>query len=750
MWKDFRIRLNLAVLFLTFLGLLGSQDAFSLDSKIAPWLEEHSRIAKEFEFIVVMSSQADLSPAISLRDKNEKALFVRDALWNDAQRSQSSLQSWLRSKNISFRSFYIVNALLIRGNRDLMHDISKRSDVARIEGNPEIRNTLPLPESINVPFGTDAIEWSISKTKAPDLWALGFTGQGIVVGGGDTGYRWTHNAIKGKYRGWNGSSASHDYNWHDAIRSGGGICGANSAQPCDDSGHGTHTMGTVVGDDGGSNQIGMAPGAQWIGCRNMNQGNGTPATYLECFEFFLAPYPVGGTPAQGDPTKAPDITTNSWGCPASEGCSDLTLEQAVNAQKAAGILTVVAAGNAGPSCNTVDDAPSLYDSSYTVGSTTISDSLSGFSSRGEADTTLLIKPEIVAPGSDIRSASSGSDSGYVNSSGTSMAAPNIAGGIALLWSALPDYKNHPEQTEALINESATKLTSIVESCGGDYVNGPNNSWGYGLLDVLSAYNSACIGPAAPANLTSLPGSGNDVSLNWNPVATADQYEISRGDGSCPGTGIKTIVITTSNSFLDTNTLPGLTYSYTVRAIQSICSPSQSSNCASITVSSGSLLFQDDFNDGDSIGWTYKKGSWSASTGDLIGSFTGKTDIVSDFVGCSTCTVETTIQMGSAGRAALLSWYTDKSDYVELAILEAKDKVVLKQRKGSKTVLKKSASKAIDAGVAYKLKIAFNGTQFQVFLDDVQLFQIAAPGSASGTVGFRVRSSTAVFREILVY
>ena len=115
------------------------------------------------------------------------------------------------------------------------------------------------------------------------------------------------------------------------------------------------------------NQIGMAPGARWIGCRNMDQGNGTPANYLECMEFFLAPYPLNGTPAQGDPDKAPDITTNSWGCPASEGCAPGTLQQAVEAQRAAGIMMVVAAGNAGPSCSTVDDTPGIYDAVYSVG-----------------------------------------------------------------------------------------------------------------------------------------------------------------------------------------------------------------------------------------------------------------------------------------------------------------------------------------------------------------------------------------------
>src|SRR5205085_7688764 len=120
----------------------------------------------------------------------------------------------------------------------------------------------------------------------------------------------------------------------------GGVCGTDSVLPCDDSGHGTHTMGTAVGSDGGTNKIGMAPGAKWIGCRNMDRGVGTPARYIECMEFFLAPYPVGGTPAQGDPNLAPDITTNSWGCPPSEGCSATTLQAAVEAQRAAGIFMV--------------------------------------------------------------------------------------------------------------------------------------------------------------------------------------------------------------------------------------------------------------------------------------------------------------------------------------------------------------------------------------------------------------------------
>ena len=59
----------------------------------------------------------------------------------------------------------------------------------------------------------------------------------------------------------------------------------------------------------------MAPGAKWIGCRNMDENVGTPARYIECMEFFLAPYPVNGDPGDGDPSLAPDITINSWGLP---------------------------------------------------------------------------------------------------------------------------------------------------------------------------------------------------------------------------------------------------------------------------------------------------------------------------------------------------------------------------------------------------------------------------------------------------
>jgi len=503
--------LLLAVLVVTIGSPAMAQD--SRRAPVHPWVLDHTANGASAEFLVILKDQADLSPAKLLPNKAARGRFVRDALWQTAQRSQAGLRSWLEARGISYRPFYIVNALLIRGDRTLVEELSRRPDVDRIEGNPVIQNDLPHPTAADRADAPNGVEWGIARTHAPDVWAMGFTGQGVVVGGQDTGVDWTHPAIKNQYRGWNGTTADHDYNWHDAIHdSTGNPCGNDATQPCDDYGHGTHTIGTVVGDDGAGNQIGMAPGAEWIACRNMDNGAGTPARYLECFEFFLAPYPIGGTPAQGDPSKAPDVTNNSWGCPPSEGCSWDTLQSAVEAQRAAGIMTVVSAGNSGLSCGSVADPPAIYDASYSVGATDSSDNLASFSSRGPAsnnqDNPNLGKPDIVAPGVDVRSCVPGG--GYQSWQGTSMAGPHVAGAVALVWSARPDLKNDQTATESLLNGAAYRLPGIVEGCGGDYVNGPNNSWGYGLVDVKEALTEDITLEATDLAVTETSGNGNGV------------------------------------------------------------------------------------------------------------------------------------------------------------------------------------------------------------------------------------------------
>jgi Subtilisin-like serine proteases len=460
----------------------------SQSTKIAPWVFEHTANGQRAEFIVVLIDQADLGGAAALTTKMEKGRFVYDALRNKSKATQTPILQWLRERGIEHRSFYIVNAIVVKGSREIAEALAARPDVARVEGNPQIKNILPQPDAIaEAPSPAqrpETIEPGINYTRAPDVWALGFRGQGITVAGADTGIRWTHNALKPHYRGWNGVTADHNYNWHDAIHDSlGNPCGNDSPFPCDDNGHGTHTIGTATGDDGMGNQIGMAPGAKWIGCRNMDQGNGTPARYIECMEWFLAPYPIGG--GQGDPLKAPDITSNSWVCPPWEGCSANTLQGAVEAQAAAGIVMVAGAGNDGPNCSTVMYPPAIYAASYTVGAlNTGTDNIASFSSRGPViiDGSNRIKPDISAPGTNTRSGYNTSDNSYVSLSGTSMATPHIAGAMALLWCARPELRHNVSASRTVLNEAAFFLA--YKQCGTP--GPPNNVVGWGRVDILPA------------------------------------------------------------------------------------------------------------------------------------------------------------------------------------------------------------------------------------------------------------------------
>jgi len=458
--------------------------------KIAPWVTEHTANGQQAEFFVVLADQADLSPAGNLPTKTERGRFVYQTLLEKAQSTQGSILQWLREHNIEHQSFYIVNAFLVKGDRQLAETLAARPEVARIEGNPVIHNNLPQPGSVEQsplqPGAPATIEQGIQYTHAPDVWALGFKGETIVVASADTGVRWTHNALKPHYRGWDGVNANHNFNWHDSIHdSVGNPCGNDSPQPCDDVAHGSHTTGTMIGDDGGTNQIGMAPGAKWIGCRNMDQGNGTPARYIECMEWFLAPYPLNCTPNEGDPTQAPDITNNSWGCPPSEGCSVNTLQAAVEAQAAAGIQMVVAAGNSGPGCSTVTDPPSFYEASYTAGALINgTDTIASFSSRGPvtADGSNRTKPDITAPGTNVRSSTNQSDSSYAPFQGTSMATPHIAGAMALLWSAHPELRNQIQASRDALNSTTVQIQSGL--CGDP--NPPNNVYGWGRVNIATA------------------------------------------------------------------------------------------------------------------------------------------------------------------------------------------------------------------------------------------------------------------------
>src|ERR1700730_11053309 len=200
------------------LGAIGSSRAIgqrvggnpvNVVNKIAPWVVAQTASGQQAEFFVVLADQADLSAARALRTKNEKGRFVHDALWTKSQTTQRLILRWLREHGVEHRSFYIVNAILVKGTREIAEALARLPDVARIEGNPQVQNVIPQPvsavETTSQPQVPAIIEPGINYTHAPDVWALGFRAQGITVAGADTGQRWTHNALKPHYRGWDGA-----------------------------------------------------------------------------------------------------------------------------------------------------------------------------------------------------------------------------------------------------------------------------------------------------------------------------------------------------------------------------------------------------------------------------------------------------------------------------------------------------------------------------------------------------------------
>ncbi len=486
--------------------------AETLSQKIDPWVLENAS-GGEAEFLVMLRDQADLRGARSLAVRAEKGAFVADTLRAHAEATQAPLRRFLEQRRVPHRVFWIANMILVRGDRALVEEIAAREDVYHLYANPSVHFDGPVARRDAGPDAPEAIEWGVARVHAPEVWALGHTGQGIVVGGQDTGYQWNHPALKARYRGWTGLIANHNYNWHDAIHSGGGVCGADSAVPCDDHFHGTHTMGTMVGDDGGSNQIGVAPGAKWIGCRNMDQGAGTPASYSECFEWFIAPTDLQN--ANPNPAKAPHVINNSWGCPPEEGCTDPTvLQTVVENTRAAGIEVVVSAGNSGSDCSTVSDPPAIYDAAFSVGATSSSpsDTIAGFSSRGPVtiDGSGRMKPDVSAPGVGVRSSVPGG--GYALLDGTSMAGPHVAGLVALLLSANPTLVGDPDAIEAIVTSAAVPRTS-AQTCGG--VPGgdvPNNTYGWGRVDALAAVE------ASSADLALTQSDSPEPALVGIPVA----------------------------------------------------------------------------------------------------------------------------------------------------------------------------------------------------------------------------------------
>ena len=453
----------------------------------ADWSKVDQRVLDQIDangtakFHVVMAKQADVSGAALLDTKLEKTTYVYNLLTRTAAQSQAPLLNYLQAEGIKFQSFYIYNMIEVTAGHSAVQWLASRPEVARIilptAAQPEPvthdiaasgEHTVLLPEAASaVRSRGEAIELNLVRVKADDAWAMGFRGEGMVVASNDTGVEYTHPALVNQYRGnLGGGNFDHNYSWWDAWG------GAPSPTPVDYDGHGTHTTGTMAGDDGGANQIGVAPGSRWIACAGMN---------VECFQFFLAPWDLNHQ--NPDPSKAPDAINNSWYDPS--GYDYRPIIQALNI---AGIAVIKSAGNTGPGCSTISNPGYVPEIIATAAFDHRNDLIASFSARGPMSNygETILKPEVAAPGVNIRSSVPGG--GYDGTfSGTSMAAPHSTAMVALIWNAAPCIRGNVPLTKQIMMETAE---SKIDAQCVPFVDHPNDVWGWGVLDAQAAVQTA--------------------------------------------------------------------------------------------------------------------------------------------------------------------------------------------------------------------------------------------------------------------
>jgi uncharacterized repeat protein (TIGR01451 family) len=438
---------------------------FALRIKLHPTVVKQLLTAADDQLpvIIQLRAQPNLNqPAIT---SAATAIDRRTALVHELQtaalHSQAAVLALLQeaqqaNRASEIRSLWINNSIAARIDRATLFDIAARDDVALIQPDqyrrwiePDLTVSPTPTRSVQYPA---SIEWNIARIRADQVWSVfNITGTGVVVGNLDSGVDWQHPALHANYRG-NGPKGlpNHHFSWFDATAE-------NAQYPFDGFGHGTHTMGTLAGQDG----IGVAPGAQWIAARIFDSSGSAYLSWIHAgFQWMLAP--------GGDAAQAPDVLNNSWG---SDDGSSLEFQPDVQLLNLAGIATFFSNGNAGPYAASVGSPASLPES-FGVGAVDESEQIAWFSSRGPSLWNGL-KPEISAPGVNIRSSLPGG--GYGKKDGTSMAAPQVAGVAALLQSAIPGLTI--AQTRYALTSTAAQPLNVSY---------PNNTYGWGRLDAFNA------------------------------------------------------------------------------------------------------------------------------------------------------------------------------------------------------------------------------------------------------------------------
>lgn len=496
-------------------GLLVPAGAVPVPERSTSWGSEVPEdVEEQFDgkdharYIVLLDDRADLSAATARSSREERRKAVVSALQETARSSQERILSILESARdsgavSSYRSFWVTNAIGVASNEAVLRTIAGFPEVGEIVSDTRHPIIPSTPSEAQAAVET-AAAWNVERVGAPGAWEMGIDGSGVVVANLDTGVDHTHQSLADTYR---GADGSHDYDWWDAV--------AHEEEPYDDNSHGTHTMGTMVGGDGpgpDTNDIGVAPGARWVAAKAFDSGGSGFATWiLEAAEFLSAPTKLDGS--DPDPTLAPHVVNNSWG----GGQCSPWFDDVLDTWRALDIFPAFAIGNSGPdegSANSPGDSPKAFS----AGATDYNDEIAFFSSRGPS-CYQETKPEVSAPGVAVRS--SVPQGGFDWYSGTSMAAPHIAGAVALVLQSSA-HAMGVEDIERVLAETALDL--------GD--EGPDNDYGAGRLQALDAVREAFNGGVLEGTVTESgtadPVPGAELSVD---LSHADVRVFSSSDGA---------------------------------------------------------------------------------------------------------------------------------------------------------------------------------------------------------------------------
>jgi subtilisin family serine protease len=430
-----------------------------------------------------------------------RAYEVITALQQKAEVSQPALlqfmqQNYSEAAVFSYESYWIANMILVEAKPDIIHQLAARMDVAQMD----LDAVLELDRPVNEEYveSIESVEAGVKIINAHKLWEIGITGQGRLIMGIDTGVDINHPALGFK---WRGNTVPNNHAWFDP--------NTNSQTPTDCDGHGTHTMGTMAGwSPTTGDTVGVAINAEWIAAKTICSSPHT-SNSIAAFQWAINP---DGNPSTI--TDMPDAITNSWWDPSTTNECAGIYKSTLDAVEAAGIAVVFSAGNSGPGASTITKPKNLSTDEVNIfcvaniqGAQYLSGNMNPIansSSRGPSlcggTGSLLFKPEVAAPGTSVRSSVPGG--GYGLKTGTSMAAPHVAGAITLLRQAFPTITGW-EAKLALYNTAIDLGTA-----------GEDNTYGKGLIDVYAAYNMLL-----PVELSSFTGIAkmNEVVLNWSTV-----------------------------------------------------------------------------------------------------------------------------------------------------------------------------------------------------------------------------------------